>query len=74
MTVMKKIVLSLMILFFLSITGMSGWCGDAKVPKAVVDQKEFGFDSVPEGIMVTHNFILKNTGDAVLKIENVKTA
>ena len=39
--------------------------------KAEISNPVFTFDPVPEGVHVDHTFIVKNTGDTVLKIEKV---
>lgn len=39
--------------------------------KLEIENPVFTFDSVPDGLHVTHEFILKNTGDTLLKIEKV---
>lgn len=36
-----------------------------------IDHPVFTFESVPEGVHVTHEFIIKNSGDTLLHIENV---
>lgn len=54
------------ILFF-CFTGMA-WAEIA----AVVDEPIYIFEAVPEGTRVTHEFIIKNTGDGILKILDVK--
>ena len=41
------------------------------VAAAEVDSHDFG--SVFEGTAITHDFIIKNAGDAKLEIKNVKT-
>ncbi len=40
-------------------------------PEVKIDQPVFVFKSVPEGVHVLHEFIIKNNGDALLRIENV---
>ncbi|OQX63552.1 MAG: hypothetical protein B5M56_02530 [Desulfococcus sp. 4484_241] len=40
-------------------------------PSAVVEEKVYKFSTVPEGTDVTHDFVIKNTGTAVLKINRV---
>jgi len=40
-------------------------------PEVKIDQPVFVFTSVPEGVHVLHEFIIKNKGDALLRIENV---
>jgi hypothetical protein len=39
----------------------------------VVPQDRFEFEPVPEGSEVTHQFSVKNSGDAPLLIERVRT-
>ena len=41
-------------------------------PKAVIDNPVFTFETVPDGVHVTHEFIIKNVGDTLLHITNVK--
>ena len=45
----------------------------ADVPEAVVPSSEFQFDPVVEGMMVTHDFVIQNKGQAELKINKVRT-
>ena len=40
-------------------------------PVIVVDTPVFEFDSVPEGVRIDHDFVIRNTGDTDLHIENV---
>lgn len=42
-------------------------------PRIVVPQDRFEFEPVPEGSEVTHQFSVKNSGDAPLLIERVRT-
>lgn len=42
-------------------------------PVASVPTELFEFESVAEGLDVSHNFVIQNTGNGPLKIENVKT-
>jgi hypothetical protein len=44
----------------------------ASQPKAVIDNPVFTFEAVPDGVHVTHEFIIKNVGDTLLHITNVK--
>lgn len=39
--------------------------------KAEIANPVFTFDPVPEGVHVDHVFIVKNTGDTILRIEKV---
>ncbi|MBA3036902.1 MAG: DUF1573 domain-containing protein [Desulfobacterium sp.] len=43
-------------------------------PVAVLEEEVFRFDTVIEGTAVTHDFIIKNAGNAPLLIEKVKTS
>jgi len=42
-------------------------------PVAVIQNPDYEFPSVLDGTEVTHEFVIKNKGDALLKIEKVKT-
>lgn len=41
------------------------------VPRVLIDAPVYTFDPVPEGVRIDHVFIVKNTGDEDLAIENV---
>lgn len=49
--------------------GMAGQTG----PKAVIETKDYDFGSVMEGNDVVQDFVIKNTGDAPLDIQKVRT-
>ena len=42
-------------------------------PKAFTPDLIFGFSPVPEGTIITHEFTIKNKGNAVLHVKRVKT-
>ncbi|OGQ85939.1 MAG: hypothetical protein A3J85_06435 [Desulfobacula sp. RIFOXYA12_FULL_46_16] len=46
-------------------------CAGIALQKAVIIDPVFTFQPVPEGVHVDHVFIVKNTGDTVLRIEKV---
>lgn len=46
---------------------------DAKIPIATLVETVYKLDNVIEGTVVTHDFILKNTGNADLVIHDVKS-
>ncbi len=46
---------------------------DKKKPGAMIPEKSFTFEPVVDGSKITHDFLIKNTGDGVLKISKVKT-
>ncbi|MCP3898819.1 MAG: DUF1573 domain-containing protein [Desulfobacteraceae bacterium] len=66
---MKK--LFLLITTFLLVFLVSGnlWA----TPELSAVQSTYEFDSVPEGTVIRHNFIIKNNGDEPLLIKNVET-
>jgi hypothetical protein len=43
------------------------------VPRVEIEKVRHVFDPVVEGAQVTHAFTVRNTGDAPLVIENVRT-
>lgn len=45
---------------------------DEGTPVAVVENAEFDFGAVYEGLDVVHDFIIQNKGDADLEITDVK--
>ncbi|MGD8779783.1 MAG: DUF1573 domain-containing protein [Ignavibacteria bacterium] len=45
-----------------------------KSPKIVIEDDSHDFGEINEGIVVTHNYIIKNLGDAVLDIAKVKAS
>lgn len=52
---------------------VAGWCQASTGPKASVPETEFRFDTVPDGTIVNHTYVIQNKGDAVLNITKVKT-
>ena len=46
---------------------------EAAVPAAALPEPGYVFDSVPEGVDVLHDYLIRNTGTATLNIEKVKT-
>ncbi len=65
---MKKINIIIAVLFMLAFLASPA----AAQPKAVIDNPVFTFETVPDGVHVTHEFIIKNVGDTLLHITNVK--
>jgi hypothetical protein len=47
--------------------------GAHKLPVAVISETQYRFKSVLEGDDIAHDFVVQNTGDAPLSIENVRT-
>jgi hypothetical protein len=46
-------------------------CEGIALQKADIIDPVFTFDPVPEGVHIDHVFIVKNTGDTLLRIEKV---
>lgn len=46
-------------------------CEGTALQKADIINPVFTFQPVPEGVRIDHTFIVKNTGDMVLRIEKV---
>jgi len=67
----KKCIWPLMVLLMASLWLSPASAADA--PEAVVPNSLFQFDPVVEGMMVTHDFIIQNKGQAELKITKVRT-
>ncbi len=65
--VMKKINIIITILFVVFCLAQQGLAQ----PKVLIENPVFIFESVPEGISITHEFIVKNTGDTLLHIDNI---
>ncbi len=65
---MKKINIIITIFFM---TVFSAYQAVAQ-PKALIDNPVFTFEAVPDGVYVTHEFKIKNVGDTLLHITNVK--
>jgi len=64
-----KIGITAITLFFLA----SGAGAAASGPKAALETDTYDFGSVLEGDHVIHPFIIKNIGDALLKVTDVRT-
>lgn len=43
------------------------------LPKLVIEKDTYTFDPVVDGTKVTHDFVVRNEGDADLNIHKVKT-
>ena len=68
---MKKINIILLILFIAFCLVHQGMAQEKAKPEVKIDHPVFTFESVPEGVHVLHEFVIKNKGDALLRIENV---
>ncbi|MBF0226097.1 MAG: DUF1573 domain-containing protein [Desulfobacterales bacterium] len=68
----KKIIY---VLIFISIIVQNGFCGEENKisPSIFFEEDSFDFNTVIDGTIVLHTFILKNNGKNPLKIEKVNT-
>ncbi|MCK5098014.1 MAG: DUF1573 domain-containing protein [Desulfobacteraceae bacterium] len=66
---MRKTILLITIFLLVTFTSASLWAA----PKISIPQSSYVFDSVPEGTIIKHSFIIKNNGDEPLMINNVLT-
>ena len=64
---MKKILL--IVAGLMATVFLPGWV--AADPVAVVESPVYTFESAPEGVKIHHAFVIKNSGDVDLKIENI---
>ena len=69
----KKIVAAMFFLLFASALCVSAENTVEQAPKAVLPESIHVFEPVVEGMLVSHNFILENKGNAPLIIESIKT-
>jgi hypothetical protein len=72
---MKKIFTALFIslLLLLSLSFVSYGRAEEGRGKAVVSDNVFEFKPVLDGAEVIHDFVIQNTGNAVLEIEKIET-
>lgn len=64
-----KIAIMGLILCFLPVMAVA----NEPAPKAVAETDSYEFGTVLEGNDVIHDFVIKNTGDAPLEIQNVRS-
>ena len=69
----KKIANAMFLIFLVSTLGLSAEIPVNQGPKAVLTEGIHVFEPVVEGMLVSHNFILENKGNAPLIIESIKT-
>lgn len=65
---MKKRITQLSIAMFSLFLLTTAYAGSG----AIVIESEYTFDTVPDGTIVFHDFIIKNNKDVALKINSVK--
>lgn len=61
-----KIIILVFLVLVLSVS--QGICA----PKVLVEEPVHSFETIPEGSRVKHVFVIKNTGDEVLKILGIR--
>lgn len=69
--IIKKINIIIVVLFLVFCLAYQGLAQAEVKQKVKVDNPVFTFEKVPEGVHVHHEFIIKNSGDTLLHIENV---
>ncbi len=69
----KKLVAVTMFLLFVSTPCAFAEPSAALAPQAVLPERIHVFEPVVEGTLVSHDFILRNQGDAPLIIESIKS-
>lgn len=72
---MKKrfTVLFLSLIFAISLSSVSYGGAEDDRAKAAISDNVFEFKPVLDGAEVIHDFVIKNTGNAVLEIEKIET-
>jgi hypothetical protein len=68
--------ITLAAVLILMATGSAVWANQAiqPAPKLVMEKTQHSFEPVVDGTKVSHDFVVRNEGDAVLKILKVKTS
>ena len=72
----QRIIAAALAVPIIVLTGAAGAWANEPIqpgPKLVIDEAAFSFEPVVDGSMVTHDFVVRNEGDAVLNIQKVKT-
>lgn len=69
----KFLFFTALIITVFSIPGLSLAAKKAATPVAEVSAPEYRFDAVPEGSKITHDFRVRNKGDAPLNVTKVRT-
>jgi hypothetical protein len=69
----RKIITELLVLFFISMTFVPAYAAEGEgAPKAQLPKDVYDFGTVYEGPDVFQHIVIKNTGDADLKITRVR--
>ena len=69
----KKAIIFAAFLMISLLTALPGLALADQKPKAVLPEGVFNFESVWEGDTVTHDYLVKNKGDAPLEILKIDT-
>ena len=66
---------ALTVLLTVMLTAVGSWANPASppAPEMVLQETAHSFEPVVDGTTVRHDFVVRNEGDAVLKIHKVKT-
>lgn len=65
---MRRSILTFAFALIFAALAATAWAG----PKATFDSTKFDFGDVRSGRSVSHVFVLRNTGDEILKIQKVE--
>ena len=69
---MKRAMKVVMFLFLVYLAGSFAFQAQAEGPKLLMPQTSFDFGYVPPQSVISHYYLVKNVGEDMLKIENVK--
>jgi hypothetical protein len=70
---MKRCWQAILVIFFLfALACYSALAQEVHGPKMVIKEKLFDFNTVKEGEVLEHTFLVFNEGDQTLEIKNVK--
>jgi hypothetical protein len=72
--ILKKYLLFAIIFFLLLFSSAFAEKPEEKnIPQAHFPENTFTFDKIVEGTLIIHDFVIKNTGNAPLIVEKVKS-
>jgi hypothetical protein len=73
MNLKKYLRLAIIFFFLLFSSAFAEKPEEGKRPQAHFPENTFTFDKILEGTLVIHDFVIKNTGNAPLIVEKVKS-
>jgi len=69
---MKRLILFCGVLVLLTLGLVFVYQAQAGEPKVLIPEPRWNFGLIPGGSVVSHNYLIKNVGTDVLKIESVR--